>query len=171
MVLNYTEEPYVLHDNVIKINGNTIIQYNGSNWLKIFHQNTKFCYFDSISQARYSKDENCYSIIKTINDKYRLSENDELFYSFLLEYPQIPQYIYFHQSTFNSDTAESYKLITSNGTWPHFGGLRHYNKDILFSGDDQPNYWNYPVGVKSKAYYPLLPFVNFAKNGITIFIK
>lgn len=53
-MVNYTNPPYKLHQNTVKINGYEVTQYNEHNFLKVFHQNSQSCYFKNRVDANYS---------------------------------------------------------------------------------------------------------------------
>ncbi|EAX88320.1 hypothetical protein TVAG_284260 [Trichomonas vaginalis G3] len=164
----YSNEPYVLHNNIKK---KSEFEYftdaNGQLWLKVFHQNTNYCYFESKLEANYSLSKNCFSLIRYIDEKFLISKSSQKYYSFLLEYPQIPEYIEFvqeeHFNTSNPKPA-GFNTIKKKGAFLEFGGLHQlistYSNSALLVGRNNAVNWDYPIGTISKDYYPLMPIFN-----------
>ena len=161
-MFNYSNNSYVLHNNIRKKFGYEYFQDDhGRQWLKVYHQNTKFCYFDSKGEANYSLNQNCYSILREVDEKFLITKGSQKYYSFLLEYPQIPGYIAFIQTELFTTTNPNpigFIIISNNSYFPGFGGLHtltsQYKDTSLYVGYNNGINWHYPIGTISKEYYP-----------------
>ena len=169
--MDYTNDSYVLHRNIRKKFGYEYFnEDNGEIWLKVFHQNTKFCYFNSRAKANYSLNKNCYSILREVDQKFLISKSSQKYYSFLLEYPQIPEYIEFIQTelfTTTNPNPNGFEIISNNSYFEGFGGLhqldsKYLNRSLIVGYNNGFN-WFYPIGTISKQYYPFFP-IDIQKN-------
>ena len=150
---------------MVKVYGYDVIHYNESIWLKIFHHNSKAGFFKNKQEGNYSLDRNLFSILNVIDEKFKLTDGTNSYYSLIYEIPQIPQYIHFHQQSYFTDTnpqAAGFTILNKTGTWPHFGGIHvlasHRGWCSLYVCDDDGSTWNYPLGAIDTFYIPRMPF-------------
>ena len=127
--------------------------------MRILHHDSRKRYFNNFTDANYSLEKDCFSILREIDERFKIdSEN----YSFLLEYPQVPKYLSFRQKeyfTTKNSKPIGYKRISSNGSWPFFGGIHILRWEALYVGQDNGENWHYPIGTISKEYAPYVPVV------------
>lgn len=75
----------------------------------------------------------------------------------MLELPQIPQHIRWHQYSYFTDTNNislGYVMLSdTNGSWLEFGGIHtlisNYSSRSLYVCENNGINWNYPIGAIS----------------------
>lgn len=121
-------ESFIMHDDVYNINGYEVIRFNGTNWLKIYHHNSKYGFFSSRSSANYSLEYHRFSLLSLIDDSFKIKTDNSEYFSLLMEYPQLNQYIQFRQNLFfttDQNSVEGFMTVNKVGSWNQFAGI-HY---------------------------------------------
>ena len=65
-----------------------------SEWILIFHHNSKSGYFKNLNEALYSKKQDRFSVLGNIDDRYLISG----YFEFRIVYPEIEDYLEFKQN-------------------------------------------------------------------------
>ena len=158
-------------------NKNFRVFYNDSHWLKIFHHNSRICYFNN-DTANYSTNKHCFSILSKIDEKFTIYNGTDNVYSMMLELPQIPQYIRWHQYSHFTEPNPSligYKqLPDTNGSWDKFIGLHAVNDEMaqytLYSCNNNGD-GDQLIGLKTDIIAPYIPFYQYWVQFIDIWIE
>lgn len=149
-----------MHESIIKLNGYNIIKYSDTYWLKIFHQNSRVYFFKDKSEANYSINKNCFSILREIDSRFQIDNK----YSLLMEYPQLYKYIRWTQTSdfsYVANESQNYEKISNNpGAWSRFRGLHSYPSSFtksLYVGDNSGENWFFAVGVIYDQFKGVMP--------------
>jgi len=145
----------------------TQIKY-GSKWLKVFyHDSSTGSYFSSLSEALSTNNQYKYSILGSIDTKYRINEKFE----FLLEYPGFDGYNRWKQSLNPKDDQEitgkkatGYEGVEISFPGRNWGGLvMSSNEATFFDVTAGYSSWWYSIGCK-KSNWETLSFPGPAFN-------
>jgi len=155
-------------------------EMHGAKWLKVFHHDcTGGYYFSNLEEAAFSTNPRKFSIIKLINDDYKVDG----YFEFLLEYPEIPGMNRWKQLKSPYDnpevygkTADGYQGISISWDKYYWGGLIRSSLTgitLLEGSAGAQSYAWYMLGCISNGYYPYIPgpngiYVNIANLWIRI---
>ena len=88
----------------------------------------------------------------------------------MIELPQIPIHIQWHQYSYFTDTSNTsigyLPLLDTNGSWPGFGGIHTlksvHSWKVLYVCQNNGVNWHYPIGCKFDEYKTYIPFMKNA---------
>lgn len=125
----------------------------GALWMRLYHHYSGTDeYFLSSSQC-YSLNENTYSIISD----FPYNNLSKRFYTYLLEYKQIPSFQIWRQDNYlNESKPINYQYIKGY-KWPYFEGLSLSKKENCLDYTGIGQYWWFSIGTSSLSYYPHFP--------------
>ena len=141
----------------IKVNGNSVIRYNNSDYVKIFrHDIRKARFFNDANECRRSFAKNRFSTIGYIDETFKINDR----YHFLIVYEEIDAYLEWNQEISMLERVESVNAEIYNNSFNEFHGLAVSTDSSNTCFDGTPmtlsfiNWW-YAIGVMKREFFKI----------------